>query len=63
MRDDSSFVKFKCLYKEKEVFHTKDSYINFGDRNLIIYANSDIEKKSYAIPGRNNLYETNGLNE
>jgi hypothetical protein len=34
--DDFNFIKYKCLNKEKEVYHCND-FIDFGSDNLIIY--------------------------
>ena len=34
--DDFNFIKYKCLDKEREVYHC-DEFIDFGGDNLIVF--------------------------
>ena len=59
MRDDSNFVKLKCLIKEKEVFHNKDYLCLFGNSGNVfrIANNCNKNKNSFSNLGYYNEYD------
>ena len=56
MRDDSNFVKLKCLNKTNEVYHTSSYLCSFGDYyGFRVYNNNT--SSNYSSLGDNGYYE------
>ena len=48
MRDDSNFVKLRCLKKEREVYHYSNELCNFGNGYGFLIEN-DCKTKEYGL--------------
>ena len=46
MGEDMDFIKLKCTYKAKEVYHDKDALCSFGFGDLMIWSDCNINYKS-----------------
>jgi len=56
LREDSNFVKLKCLNKTKEVYHNSSYLCSFGDDyGFIVYNNNT--SSNYSSLGDNEYYE------